>query len=132
DIATAIERTEGKRSVVMTITGDTAPAERERLRKRFGRGEDARMILVAQMRTLSLAVNELVTASHAVFTSLSERRDDFVQARDRLNRIGQKRPVTFWNVSVPRSVDEVIHTAHRERKSVEDARLDHVREKRTS
>lgn len=132
DIATAIERTEGKRSVVMTITGDTAPAERERLRKRFGSGDGSRMILVAQMRTLSLAVNELVTASHAVFTSLSERRDDFVQARDRLNRIGQKRPVTFWNVSVPRSVDEVIHTAHRERKSVEDAMLDHVREKRTS
>src|SRR3546814_9415310 len=73
------------------------------------------------MRTMSLAVNELVTASHAVYASLSERRDDWVQSRDRLHRIGQKRPVTFWNVLVPKSVDEVIYQAHlvRENRSEE-------------
>lgn len=132
DLAESIRRSEGKGAEVMVITGDTPPAERERLRKRFGSDSSGRIILVAQMRTLSLAVNELVTASHAVFASLSERRDDFVQARDRLNRIGQKRPVTFWNIGVPNSVDEVIHTAHRDRKSVEDAMLAHVRENRSN
>src|SRR3546814_18714505 len=73
------------------------------------------------MRTMSLAVNELVTASHAVYASLSERRDDWVQSRDRLHRIGQKRPVTFWNGRVPKSVDEVIYQAHPVRENVEDA-----------
>lgn len=132
DLAESIRHAEGgEHAEVMVITGDTPPAERERLRKRFGSDSSGRIILVAQMRTLSLAVNELVTASHAILVSLSERRDDFVQARDRLNRIGQRRPVTFWNIGVPNSVDEVIHTAHRDRKSVEDAMLDHVRENRS-
>jgi hypothetical protein len=113
---------------VMTITGDTPPREREALRKRFGSDEEQRIVLVAQMRTLSLAVNELVSASHAVFTSLSERRDDVVQARDRLNRLGQTgQSVTFWNVEVPGSVDEVIRKAHLERESIEAALLAYIR-----
>lgn len=116
------------KTVVMTITGDTPPKEREALRKRFGSDEKQRIVLVAQMRTLSLAVNELVSASHAVFTSLSERRDDVVQARDRLNRLGQTgQSVTFWNVEVPGSVDEVIRKAHLERESIESALLAYIR-----
>src|SRR3546814_13067942 len=91
----------------MQITGDTSPKERQALRERFGSEENVRIVLIAQMRTMSLAVNELVTASHAVYASLSERRDDWVQSRDRLHRIGQKRPVTFWNVLVPKAVAEV-------------------------
>jgi len=126
DLEAAIGAAEGKDTVLMTITGDTAPAERERLRKRFGSDEDVRIVLIAQMRTLSLAVNELVTASHAVYTSISERRDDWVQSRDRLHRIGQKRSVTFWNVMVPRSVDEAIYQAHLTRESVENAVLRYI------
>lgn len=126
DLAAAITKHEGKATVIVQITGDTPPKEREAIRKRFGSDENVRIILIAQMRTLSLAVNELVTASHAVYTSLSERRDDWVQSRDRLHRIGQKRSVTFWNVLVPRSVDEVIYQAHLTRESVEDAALRYI------
>lgn len=125
DIAAAVAQ---RGTEVMVISGETPPRERERLRKRFGSTAPERIVLVAQMRTLSLAVNELVTASHAVFASLSERRDDLVQARDRLNRIGQGgTSVTFWNVVVPGSVDEVILTAHRDRGSLESAMLQHLR-----
>lgn len=126
DLVAAIVKGERKETVVVQITGDTPPHEREAIRKRFGSDEGVRIILVAQMRTLSLAVNELVTASHAVYTSLSERRDDWVQSRDRLHRIGQKRSVTFWNVLVPGSVDEVIYKAHLTRESVEDAVLRYI------
>lgn len=129
DLAAAIVKAESSKTVIMQITGDTAPKERQALRERFGSDEDVRIILIAQMRTMSLAVNELVTASHAVYTSLSERRDDWVQSRDRLHRIGQKRSVTFWNVLVPRSVDEVIYNAHLMRESVEDAVLRYLKEK---
>lgn len=125
DIATACSRADTE---VMVITGDTKPQDRERMRKRFGSGESRRMVIVAQMRTMSLAVNELVTASHAVFASLSERRDDFIQARDRLNRLGQTGDkVTFWNVYVPGTVDEVVLGAHRDRTSLEAAMLRHLR-----
>lgn len=126
DLVAAIGKAEGKETVIVQITGDTPPKEREAIRKRFGSDEAVRLILVAQMRTLSLAVNELVTASHAVYASLSERRDDWVQSRDRLHRIGQTRSVTFWNVLVPGSVDEVIYHAHLTRESVENAVLQYI------
>lgn len=79
--------------------------------------------MIAQVGTMSLAVNELVTANHAVFTSLSQKRDEYIQARDRLDRLGQTRPVTFWNVVVPGTVDEVILQSHRDRTDLEQAIL---------
>lgn len=116
-------------TVVEQISGDTSPEERILIRKRFGdtTANPERIVLVAQMRTMSLAVNELVTASHAVYLSLSERREDWVQSRDRLDRIGQIRPVTFWNVVVPGTIDEVMLHAHETRTNLEAAVLDHIR-----
>ena len=112
----------------MTISGDTPQAERLRLRKRFGSDSPDRMVMLAQIQTLSVAVNELVTASHAVFGSLSQRRDDLIQARDRLNRIGQTKPVTFWYALAPGTIDEVIMRSHDERTTLEDSVLAHVME----
>lgn len=111
---------------VEVITGATHNQERLRIRKRFGSDEDARIILIAQVRTISLAVNELVTASHAIFGSLSEQRDDLVQGRDRLDRIGQTRPVTFWFTVAPGTVDEVILKSHAKRTNLEAAMLAHI------
>lgn len=118
-------------TLVEVITGGIEAVERTAIRKRFGgtapgQQHEGRMVIVAQMRTLSLAVNELVTASHAVFGSLSERRDDYVQARDRLDRIGQTLPVTFWHALVPGTVDEVMLQSHRDGTSLEDALLRHL------
>src|SRR5699024_6158314 len=96
-------------------------------RKRFGSDDPSRLILVAQIQTMSMAVNELVTASHAVFGSLSQRRDDLIQAQDRIHRIGQTRPVTFWYALAPKTVDEVIMRSHRQRTDLEKAMLDHIR-----
>jgi hypothetical protein len=115
---------------VEMIEGSTPDPERRDIRNRFGGSKadlSKPMILVAQMRTMSLSVNELVTANHALFLSLSERRDDFVQAKDRLDRIGQKRPVTFWHFQVPGSVDEVIYAAHQDRQDAETAMLDYLK-----
>lgn len=115
-------------TVVEKITGETSPAERKAIRSRFGDTErhPERIVLVAQVKTLSLAVNELVTASHAIFGSLSLQRDDMVQARDRLDRIGQTRPVTYWYALAPGSVDEVIYTAIEQRTNLEEAMLRHI------
>ncbi len=123
DLAAAVTR---PGTEVMVISGDTPPKERERLRKRFGSADPQRIVLVCQQATMSLAVNELVTASHAVFASLSERRDVFVQSRDRLNRIGQTKPVTFWYVAVPGTVDELLIKTHNDRTSLEAAVLQHI------
>lgn len=113
---------------VLEITGSTSPEERALIRKRFGSDEDTRLVLVAQMRTMSLAVNELVTASHAIYASMSLQRDDYIQSRDRLDRQGQTRPVTFWHAVVPGTVDQVILDSHRDRTNLESAMLRHIKE----
>jgi SNF2 family DNA or RNA helicase len=73
---------------IMEITGATSAEDRALMRKRFGdlEGNPQRIVMVAQIKTMSLAVNELVTASHAVFASMSQQRDDFEQAKARLDR----------------------------------------------
>lgn len=117
----------GKGTEIMTITGATPTKRRLELRQRFGSDDPSRIILVAQIGTISLSVNELVTASHAIFGSLSQRRDDIVQARDRLSRIGQTLPCTFWFCLAPRTVDEVIYRAYLDRSNLENAMLEHIK-----
>lgn len=118
-----------KGTKVEVITGATSQNERLAIRQRFKdvSGNPERTILVAQARTMSVAVNELITARHAVFASLSERRDDWVQARKRLHRKGQTRHVTFWNLSCPDTVDKIMLERHKDRGDLEKALLDHIR-----
>ena len=123
----ALEGMKGEaKAEVQTITGQTPTSERIRLRKRFGSDDPQRMVMLAQIKTMSLAVNELVTANHAIFASLSQQRDDLIQGQDRLNRLGQKRPVTFWYMLAPGTVDEVIMHSHTTRTSLEDSMLSHI------
>lgn len=128
EVARLSEVLQQRSTEVVTITGATPPAERKVIRERFGSDDPARIVLVAQIRTMSLAINELVTASHAVFATLPLTRDDFEQARARLDRSGQTRPVTFWHVLVPRSVDSVVLRAHRERTNLEQAVMEYIKE----
>ena len=111
---------------VMVISGGTPDHERIRMRRKFGSDDPQRIVMVAQISTMSLAVNELVTASHCVFACLSQRRDDYIQGRDRLNRIGQTKPMTFWHLVVPGSVDETILRNHIEKGDLEAAVLNHI------
>lgn len=115
---------------VETITGQTKTNDRLAIRRRFAdvSGNPQRMILVAQVRTMSLSVNELVVAQNAVFASLSERRDDWVQARGRLDRNGQVgQHVTFWNCLVPETVDTIMMQRHKDRGDLEAALLNHIK-----
>lgn len=113
-------------TVIMVASGETSTDDRMAMRKRFGSDEPTRMIMIAQIQTMSLAVNELVTANHAIFGSLSQKRDEQIQGQDRLNRIGQTRPVTFWFAIAPKTVDEVIMKSHKDRTDLESAMLDHI------
>lgn len=112
---------------VMTITGDTPAQIRREFRARFGSDAPERIVLIAQIKTMSLAVNELVSASHAVFASLPQQRDDIEQARARLDRQGQTKPVTIWTTVAPGTVDGVILQSYRDRTSLENAMLRHIK-----
>lgn len=105
---------------VHRVDGSTSKADRLAARAQFL--EDARpQVFIAQMRTMSLGVNELVASRVAIFFSLSERRDDYDQCRDRLDRLGQTRPMTIYHLAVPDSVDEVILQGHRDKLNLERA-----------
>lgn len=123
------QKMEQKGTLVLTISGATPGDERLRIRARFGSDEPVRMVLIAQVKTISLAVNELVTAQHVIFGSLTQQRDDLIQAIDRLNRIGQKGQVTAWFAEAPGTIDTVIHASHKDRTDLEAAVLKHVLEK---
>lgn len=115
---------------VELITGQTKASERLAIRRRFAdvSGNPERTILVAQQRTMSVSVNELVTAQNAVFASMSERRNDWVQARGRLDRNGQVgQHVTFWNVFAPGLVGNIMLDNHKRKGDMEKAMLDHIR-----
>lgn len=119
---------------VRTVTGKTKASDRLAIRRHFADVSGnldpvnkKRQILVAQQRTMSLSVNELVVASHAIFASQSEQRVDFVQSRDRLHRKGQKLPVTFWNCFTPGLIGEIMIDRHWDRGSMEKALLNHIR-----
>ena len=122
------EALKAKGTELMIISGGTTTEERMAMRRRFGSSDPQRMVMVAQIKTMSLAVNELVTASHAIFGSMTQQRDEYIQARDRLNRLGQTRPVTFWHVAAPGTVDEVVMQSHKDRTNLENAMLKHVME----
>lgn len=116
-------------TVVETISGATPNDERIQIRRRFGdlQVHPERIILIAQIKTLSLAVNELVTAQNIIFASLSQQRDDLIQAIDRLNRMGQTgEKVNVWFAEAPGTIDGVIHQSHRDGTDLESAVLQHV------
>lgn len=116
-----------KDTELMVIWGDTHPDERLKMRQRFGdRSVKQRIVMITQIRTMSLAVNELVTASNAIFGSLPQTRDDIVQARDRLDRIGQTLACTFWFVLAMGTVDSVIFQSYKDKTSLEEAVLAHI------
>jgi hypothetical protein len=125
----AKELAKDKSARVELITGSTKAADRLAVRQRFGdvSGNPERTILVAQQRTMSLSVNELVTAQHAIYASPSERRVDWQQSRDRLDRKGQKLPVTFWNCFTPELIGDIMVKRHLDRGDMEEALLNHIR-----
>lgn len=115
-----------KGTEVLVIDGRTPGAERLAIRQRFGSTDPARLILIAQYATISLSVNELVTASNAIFGTIPSQRDELIQAQDRLNRIGQTRPVTFWFPLALGTIDSVVLESHQKRTNLERAVLDHI------
>ena len=120
------KRLERKGTEVLVIDGRTPEDVRLSYRQRFGSKDPSRLVLLAQIKTMSLSVNELVTASHAIFASLSWQRDELIQAMDRLHRIGQTLPVTAWFPLARGTVDEVIYKSHQAGTDLEADLLEHV------
>lgn len=114
---------------VMRIAGDTPSPVRETALKGFATGVDERVILVAQVDTVSSGTNALVSASHVLYLSLSNSAGTWQQSLARFHRPGQQAGKVVAHVLQAEStVDEAILDALEGRVELQDAMMSHIRE----
>ena len=77
---------------------------------------------VAQIATGSLGIS-LAAASEAIFFSHSYDYAEFAQACDRLHRIGQRHPVTYYHIIAQDTVDEAVWISLKTKKNVAETVL---------
>lgn len=70
---------------------------------------------------------DLTRARYAIFYSTGFNLGDYLQARARVHRPGQDRPVTYLHLLVEDTIDETVHRALRRRQEVVRAILEGVR-----
>src|SRR5690606_5800266 len=101
-----------------TLTGKTSTEARGRGIRDFQEGRI--QVFVAQIATGGLGIT-LTAADTAIFYSADFSLENYDQAKARLHRIGQKRPVTYIHLVVKGSIDEEV--IRRLRKKQDLARL---------
>lgn len=87
----------------LILSGSVPMAERDGLVQRF-QNDKSEKIFIAQLQAGSLGI-DLTAASVAIFYSLDYSYANYVQASDRLHRIGQSNKVTYYHLVVPRTID---------------------------
>jgi len=68
-----------------------------------------RRVIYGNIRDCSVGINELVSASTAIYYSTGVNLEDWLQSRDRLHRMGQKNKVTLYVLLATDTVDEAIY-----------------------
>jgi SNF2 family DNA or RNA helicase len=98
------------------IRGGVSKDERDSARREFqSTGDPALMVLQIQSGGLGITLH---SASQAIFYSTSFALDDYIQACDRIHRIGQDRPVTYRHLVARSTVDNQIYRALREKRQI--------------
>lgn len=100
--------------------GGTSDGERERALLKFDETDEP-TIFITQIAAGSLGIT-LTAASEAIFYSHTNNFAQFAQAKDRLHRIGQHHPVTYYHLIAP-GVDQAIWIANKTKKNVADLLL---------
>ena len=89
-----------------TLTGSTPMKSRDKLIEEFQSGVYS--VFISQIQAGSLGIT-LTAADTAIFLSLDFSLANYLQAADRLHRIGQTQKVTYLHLIVPRSIDELVY-----------------------
>lgn len=101
---------------VYMMTGSSSEQDRERILKVF---TDNPSILLLQSQVGGLGLN-LQCSNYAIFYSLDYSFANFSQAQDRLHRIGQKNPVTYYILNARSTIDEDVYEALRQKRNFLD------------
>lgn len=87
---------------VAIIQGGVPIRERKRIMAAFKAGEYD--VVLGQIKTASEGI-DLTAASVAIFMSVGYSLHEFLQAKDRIHRIGQTRDVLYYHLLAARTVD---------------------------
>jgi len=110
----------GLRSGVPTymLAGGVRRQDRDDMRRRF-QAEDGPSVFIAQIQTGGLGIT-LHKAAEVLFYSVTHSLDDYIQACDRVHRIGQDRPVRYQHLVGVKTIDIDIYAALRQKKRIQD------------
>lgn len=116
-----------QRYKVVVITGKVKGAARRRAQDQLVSGQAT--VLLAQTQTTKEGLNKLTAANVGIFYSVSHSLLDFTQARDRLHRPGQTKPVTYYHLIAKGTVDETVYEALQDKQQIARmvAKLDYAR-----
>lgn len=117
DVEKAIEVAELVVGVVRTyrLDGSIRPKDREDVLDAFRSTDHG--VLVVQVATGSLGI-DLTCANIAVFFSVDYSLINFTQCRDRLHRMGQHSPVTYYHLIAEGTVDEKVYELLSDKRSL--------------
>ena len=108
------------------ITGAIGQADRGQYVEEFQTIDGVRVFL-AQIATAGLGIT-LTAADTAIFYSMDFSLANHEQAKARIHRIGQRRPVTYMYLLADGTVDEQIFDALKNKKSIADHVVDNWRD----
>lgn len=113
---------------VLRIAGDTTTTVREQGLHAFSNETVERAVLVAQADTVASGTNALVSASHALYLSLTQQGANWTQSLARLHRPGQKKTVVAHVLGAAGTIDITMLDSLQGRADAQSALMDHVRE----
>lgn len=107
------------KTVPLILSGSVPHKQRDSLIEKFHEDKNSK-VFIAQIQAGSLGIS-LTPASVAVFYSLDYSYANYVQAQDRLHRIGQTSKVTYYHLVVPRTIDSLTLQILKEKGNIAEA-----------
>ena len=109
--------------VTLAIRGGVSHQRRKEVVRIFRTSKDPVVLLI------QIAAGEALDGlqddcSHAIFYSTDYSWDHYVQARGRLDRIGQDTPITFYHLHMVSTIDKLVYQALRQKKNLEKMVMD--------
>ncbi len=108
----------GRKRPFLRLTGDETTKERFESIEKFQK-EDKPYVMIGNVASGGVGV-DLYSSSHCIYFSNTWSLGDRMQSEDRLHRIGQKNPVTYYDLIAKETIDEYIYNILKNKEKLSD------------